>query len=99
MGKKNWVAYLVGLIFYGISIHYFEYLTLPIILGFVSYYATKQIMRTDGMSEDYWTPIEKKAFEAGEKKERARIVGIINGKFRKAFPDLAKQLVEEIEKK
>jgi hypothetical protein len=33
------------------------------------------------------------------KEERERIVGIINGKFRKAFPDLAKQLVEEIEKK
>jgi len=33
------------------------------------------------------------------REERQRIVGIINGKFRKAFPDLAKQLVEEIEKK
>ena len=29
------------------------------------------------MSEDYWTPIEKKAFEAGEKKERARILSIL----------------------
>ena len=41
----------------------------------------------------------KDIFNSGREFEKDKIVGIINGKFRKAFPDLAKQLVEEIEKK
>ena len=42
---------------------------------------------------------EDELIDRAKSEERERIVGIINGKFRKAFPDLAKQLVEEIEKK
>jgi len=37
-----------------------------------------------------------KRYNQGKEYERKRIVGIIKGKFRKAFPDLARQLVEEI---
>ena len=46
-----------------------------------------------------WTKEQQILIDIGRREFKQEVVGIINGKFRKAFPDLAKQLVEEIEKK